>query len=289
MRWADYFNEAIATAMLAAKAGSREGRLAQDTPPAHMPPLAPERPAAPEGAAADKRTPAREEDLTKAPLLLERLVRLLDQAVRRAVAEGLDREYATTADLAVSAFIDEILLSSAWAGREEWMGKSLQLVRHDTATAGEDFYRILDVLLEKAQKAAPHGSGIQIRAGRGEENPEREMLKTVLEIFALCLAQGFSGMFFDDSAAIRAKLDAIGHFVPEVRRGMAARDADLLFPAAYPASPAAKPLFGSLRCFDGLDWLLWLTPILVVGFLYYFYDMHLNALLDALTQGSRMP
>jgi hypothetical protein len=115
------------------------------------------------------------------------------------------------------------------------------------------------------------------------------MLKTVLEIFALCLAQGFSGMFFNDTAAVRGKLNAIGRFVPEVMRGATAQDDNLLFPEAYPGSRAHKPAFSSLRRFDGLDWLLWLTPLLVVGLLYYFYDLRLDTLLHALTEGSRMP
>jgi type VI secretion system protein ImpK len=281
MRRTDYFSEAILTAMLVAKAGSRKA------PPAEA---APTRPPARTGEETADKSMAALNEHVPAPLLLERLVLLLDQAVRRAVADGLDREHAETADFAVCAFIDEILLSSAWKGREEWMANPLQVVRHDTATSGEDFFRILDVLLEKAGETAPHDRiPSPGRAGREEENPDRTMLKSVLEIFALCLAQGFTGMYFNDAAIIRDKLNAIGRFVPEVTSGLNARDGSLLFPAAYPASPARRPAFGNLRRFDGLDWLLWLTPLLAVGLLYYFYDMRLDTLLSVLTEGSRMP
>jgi type VI secretion system protein ImpK len=285
MRRADYFNEALVTAMLSVEAGSREELPA---PPA--PPTSPGRPLALAGdSIADAKAPARDEDLTQAPVLRKRLVSLLNQAVRLAIADGLDREYAETADFAVCAFIDEILLSSDWKGREEWMSSPLQLLRHDTATAGEDFYRILDVLLQKAGETLPRDILSPARVGQEEDTPEQTMLNTVLEIFALCLTQGFSGMLFNDTAAIRDKLNAISRFVPEILDGLKAKDDSLFFPAAYPDAPARKPPFGNLRRFDGLDWLLWLTPLFVVGLLYYFYDMRLNALLNALTGGSRMP
>jgi type VI secretion system protein ImpK len=273
MRQADYFNEAIVTAMLAAEAGGLQP------------------PAPPEGKAAPLNMPAPDgrdggAALTRPPALRERLVLLLDEAVRRAVADGLDKDLADAADFAVCAFIDEILLSSAWQEREEWMRSPLQLVRHDTATAGEDFYRILDLLLDKAGET----QGATIRLGRqAEEDPSRKMLATVLEIFAVCLSLGFTGMLFHDRAAIRDKLSAIGRFVPPVLRGLTAGGNTLLFPAAYPALTPRKGLLTPLRRFDGLDWLLWLAPLLLAGLLYYFYDTRLDALLHALTGGGLTP
>jgi type VI secretion system protein ImpK len=272
MRRADYFHEAIVTAMLAAEAGGRKPS------------------AAPAGDAAGRDGPdaggkGGDRDLTRPPVLREYLVRLLDEAFRRAVADGFDKDLAGAADFAVCAFIDEILLSSAWKDREEWMRSPLQLVRHDTATAGEEFYRILDILLAKAGEAgdAPVRPG---PAGQAEEDPFRKALETVLEIFAVCLSLGFTGMFFHDRAAIRDKLSAIGRFVPPVLRGLTAGETARLFPAAYPPSPSRKGLLTPLRRFDGLDWLLWLSPLLITGLLYYFYDTRLDEILHSLIGGA---
>ncbi|MDR2075873.1 MAG: DotU family type IV/VI secretion system protein [Desulfovibrio sp.] len=296
MHRTDYFNEALITAMLAAEADSREP---PGPPAAQVQGIVVEDPDA-----ADRKTA--DVNLTQAPGLRSYLVRLLDDAVRRAVAAGLDRTLAETADFAVCAFIDEILLSSAWAGRAEWMIAPLQLVRHNTATAGEDFYRILDVLLEKAgpgggdavsaaRNEASRGgpetpagqeglSGPEAPAGQEEENASPEMLGIVLEVFALCLSRGFTGMYFNDAAAREGKLAAIARFVPAVANGVG--ENQRLFPAAYPASPARKNPLNRLRRFDGLDWLLWLIPPLVTGLLYLVYDLRLDALLTLFTEGS---
>jgi type VI secretion system protein ImpK len=268
MQRPDYFNEAIVTAMLAAQARGGGETAAEAA-----------------GAGGNGRE---DEDLTQAPVLRERLVRLLDEAVRRAMANGLVRDHAGTADFAVCAFIDEILLSSAWKGREEWLRNPLQFARHTTATAGEDFYRILDALLQKAGETPPLDMARPGRADGQVAGETPPMLRAVLEIFAICLTRGFTGMFFNDRAAIRDRLTAIGRFVPELARALAAEDAARLFPAAYPDAPSRRNPLNRLRRFDGLDWLLWLAPPLVVAGLSYVYKARLDALLGALAEG-RVP
>jgi hypothetical protein len=273
MQRADYFNEAIITAMLAGAAGVG----APPEPAANAPRLT-------DGEDGDN-------DLTRAQTLHGRLVSLLDEAVRRSIEDGLPREYAETADFAVCAFLDEILLSSAWQGRLEWMSKPLQLSRHDTATAGEDFYRILDGLLEKGEKSMPAGAmPLSIRqVAQREENTEQRPLKTVLEIFALCLVQGFTGMLFDDDAAINAKLAKIGRFVPLLGLGRELKPGAEFFPVVRADAAARKNSFAGLLRHDFLDWLLWLTPPLAAGLMYYLYDSRLNALLEAFTKGNGLP
>ncbi|MDR1777095.1 MAG: DotU family type IV/VI secretion system protein [Desulfovibrio sp.] len=273
---ADYFNEAIVTAMLAAQAdGQTTGTKAFGPPGA--------------AAASAMQNPdglAESPDLGLAPALLERLTRLLNAACKRADADGVDRQIVEAADFAVCAFVDETLLSSQWSGREEWMRSPLQLVRHDTATAGEDFYRILDSLLQKAEELMPFGMttpGNQDKPVPPDANDaQRQSLKSVLEVFALCLARGFTGMLFDDEAAIRAKLLKIGNFVPAVMRGLTIADGAPLFPEAYPETPSRKAPLNLMRRYDALDWLLWLAPLLATGILYFVYDTRLNTLLDAL-------
>ncbi|MDR2801271.1 MAG: DotU family type IV/VI secretion system protein, partial [Desulfovibrio sp.] len=212
-------------------------------------------------------------------------VRLLDESVRRAMAEGLDKDHAATADFAVCAFIDEILLSSTWKGRGEWLRNPLQLARHGTATAGEDFYRILDVLLQQAGEVLPLDLSLAPLMDGQDKGELPPMLRTVLEIFALCLSQGFTGMLFNDRAAIRGKLAAISRFIPTLAQTPAEGQAARLFPEAYPAAPARRNPLNSLRRFDRLDWLLWLAPLLVTAILYHMFNTRLDALLDALTEG----
>ncbi|MDR1241856.1 MAG: DotU family type IV/VI secretion system protein [Deltaproteobacteria bacterium] len=283
MRQVDYFNEAIVTAMLAIGAGL-------SVPPARR--AVPE----PDAGTAANVPRARDgedggSDLTRAPTLHGCLVSLLDGAARRCTADGLSREYAETADFAVCAFIDEILLSSAWAGRREWMDNPLQLVRHDTATAGEEFYRVLDLLLEKAEKLMPGGgmSLFGVQNPQWKENTEQRALQTVLEIFALCLTQGFTGRLFGNAAAITEKLVKIGRFVPPLKLGQELETSAEGFPAARTAASLRKNSFAGLRRYDFLDVLLWLTPPLVTGLAYYLYDSRLNLLLEAFTKGNGLP
>jgi type VI secretion system protein ImpK len=272
VRGNDHFNEAIITAMLAACSAPHAA------PPAPVPP-----------ASAAAGESGADEDLTQASVLRDRITRLLDEAVRRFVADGIDRELAETADFAVCAFIDETLLTSGWKDREEWMRVPLQYTRHNTATAGEDFYPVLDALLQKAEGLMPYAVTPAAAAGQKDDRAGQRALTAVLEVFALCLSQGFTGMLFNDEAAIRARLDKIGQFVPVVRHGLNAQDGARLFPAAYPQAPARKDPLNRLRRFDAFDWLLWLVPPLAVAALYHAYNLRLDALYNALVGGDPLP
>jgi type VI secretion system protein ImpK len=254
---ADLFNEAIVTAMLVA--APPEETPAKETPPEKAPP---------------EKAPAEEDgaDPPRPETVRERLMSLVTQAVNRAVREGLPQKYARTADFAVCAFLDELLLSSSWRGREQWMQNPLQLERHGTATAGEDFYHILDFLLQEADK---HESA----SGRQPaEQDERAFLAAVLEIFALCLFQGFSGMLYDDEARIRGLLQRIGRYVPAV-----ARKVSSLTLAPDPEPIRKKnffPLANLIRRYDLLDYVLWLVPLAATALLYFVCRSRLDVLLQ---------
>ena len=248
---ADFFNEAIITAMLAASSHSEEGGDSH-------------------------------EELLHPDMLRERLILLLDQARRAAVQEGMPPELAEAADFAVCAFIDEVLLSSTlWTGRLNWLKKPLQLQRHSTATAGEDFYALLNSLLEqaagKAPVAGPGGAG-------QEENANREYgaIVAVLEIFALCLTQGFTGMHYANLDAIDAQLDKIGRFVPAL-----GRSGKISLPKPEAAQGAKSLSRGGelLRRFDILDIALWVAPLLITLLIYHACRSRLDELLHAFLQG----
>lgn len=256
---ADFFNESIVTAMLAA--ASRQGEETAET-------------------GADG------EDLTQAGALRARLITLMDRADKTAAQAGIPGDLVEAADFAACAFIDETLRSSpSWRGRTEWLTKPLQFTRHGTVTAGEDFYRLLDSLLEEAEKT-PFLTCSE-EAGDTRKREEANPLYPVLEIFALCLAQGFTGMFYDNREAIQSRLDAIGRFVPAVKRRAEAF-------SFSPAGELAKQ--GTLRWttdlirrFDLLDWALWTLPPALTVLLYVICETRLDELLQAFLHGNSLP
>ncbi|MDR2669770.1 MAG: DotU family type IV/VI secretion system protein [Desulfovibrio sp.] len=325
----DWFNEAVITAMLAACAKDADtgARVAQGSAVTEVKPFMPsaggqgarnaESPAlkdvgpfmpSPGGQSARDAQGAAADDagtLTQASNLRAHLLSLLDEARRLAVADGFPPEYAETADFAVCAFIDETLLSSGWNGRAEWMIRPLQLERHDTGTAGEDFYRLLDDLLEKAGNgSAPDlpaagvlpglarspSAGGATSASRPatdvrERNATDQAQTDLLEIFALCLAQGFTGMYFHDPDTVSSYLRKIGQTAPSVSTGRPPADNSLFFPASgAPRTPASL-----LQRFDLLDWLLWLAPLGITAAIHHLCGSRLDGMLTGLLQRSTLP
>ena len=243
----DFFNEAIAASMLAAAGKAPESDDVKE--------------------AADS--------MDLADVLHGRLAALMDRAGRVAREAGLPEELAETADLAVCAFIDETLLSSAsWPGRADWMKKPLQLARHGTARGGEDFFHLLDALLTEAEKNAP---------GPFPETWETAdpNLRAVLEIFALCLAHGFTGMLYGDQAAVRGKLEQIGRFIPGLT-------AEAPFFVPDEKAKELKPLRKAtaiFRRFDPLDLMLWLIPPALTALFYRACEERLDQLLQSFLRG----
>lgn len=259
---ADFFNEALISAMLVAA-------------PQHVP----------------HETGSSEPDLMQADILKDHLIALLDRAGRIAMQSGLSENLVEVADFAICAFIDEILLSSqTWNDRAAWQKRTLQLMRHGTATAGEEFYQILNTLLEEARskKAVAVGSTLPSDGPYQEPitDPDRDQssLHAVLEIFAICLSQGFTGMYYDNPRAIQNELNRIGEIIPDVKN----RNQFFVFtPKAQEEERGFKQkLKNFLHRFDILDWLLWLCPILVTVMMYQIYNSKLNALLEPFLSGS---
>lgn len=79
----------------------------------------------------------------------------------------------------VAAWVDEQLLNLEWAGRDAWIGKSLQRRYFNTTLAGRDFFVRLDQL--------------------------EESNTTLREVYDICLALGFRGQFFDSDDTPRLK------------------------------------------------------------------------------------
>ena len=259
----DFFNEALVTAMLAAASGGVNGT-----------------PSADPGS----------EALMGAETLKERLIALMDRGSSAAVQAGMPQELVAAADFAICAFIDELLLSSStWPGRQDWLKKSLQFMRHGTATAGEDFFRLLDGLLADAEKSTPPtllNYGPRTAKTAPQPVSVSEPLGAVLEMFALCLAQGFTGMYYNKPAVITERLNAIGRFVPAVGHRS---EPFVLIPAEATGErtslrPPLRRVLDLFRRFDPLDWLLWLIPPLLTLLLYRVCETRLDQLFKPFLQ-----
>lgn len=73
---------------------------------------------------------------------------------------------------ALAAFVDEAVLRSQWAGKEQWADNPLQIQLFETYLAGEGFFEKLETLRARGESAAE-----------------------VLEIYYLCLILGFEGKY----------------------------------------------------------------------------------------------
>jgi type VI secretion system protein ImpK len=102
--------------------------------------------------------------------LRDRVVRELKSFEASASATGLSRELVRTAHYALSATIDDLVLSTPWGGQSSWAKRSMVSTFHNEVVGGERFYEILNHL---------------------HKNPGRSA--EVLELMYVCLALGFEG------------------------------------------------------------------------------------------------
>lgn len=149
----------------------------------------------------------------------------------------------------VAAWVDEQLLNLDWAGRDAWVGKSLQRRYFNTTLAGRDFFERLEQLGE---------TDIELR-----------------EVYDICLALGFRGQYFDadDSSRLREIAEKnLGKYVRELPLTMEGE----LFPvAALSMEHGRRPFFRFLRPL--LLALLWLVPVVLLLGLYCWLQARLLA------------
>lgn len=100
------------------------------------------------------------------------VISAFDVMDRRAFEHQIDVTTVQHIKYAMAAFIDEVVLSSNWAGRADWMAKPLQLEFFGEHLAGENFYHRL----------------AQLRQG-GVQNTD------LLEVYYVCMQLGFEGMY----------------------------------------------------------------------------------------------
>jgi len=102
--------------------------------------------------------------------LRDRVVHELKSFEANAAATGLPRELVRAAHYALSATIDDLVLSTPWGSQSSWPKRSMVSTFHNEVVGGERFYEILNQL---------------------HKNPGRNA--DVLELMYVCLALGFEG------------------------------------------------------------------------------------------------
>lgn len=104
--------------------------------------------------------------------LKSRVSELFERFERDARAAGIDNEKVRSAKFALVAFLDETIISSTWAQKDEWLAEPMQIKLFDTFNAGEEFFDNLHQLRQRSSVNAD-----------------------VLEVYYLCLALGFKGKY----------------------------------------------------------------------------------------------
>lgn len=97
---------------------------------------------------------------------------LLDRSQRLAEKAGVDQDRYEAGRFAVSAWLDELILTSPWREKDEWEKQQLQLVRYRTTNAGEEFYQRLEAMM----------------GGTAESE--------LMAVYGACLSLGFSGRYY---------------------------------------------------------------------------------------------
>ncbi len=134
------------------------------------------------------------DDLGESDALRKQIYDLLDQCEEAAKEAGIPSEDIEEAKFAIVAFIDETILSSDWAGTDEWMKTPIQLELYDQFDAGEVFFDRLEELQE-----------------------EPEYNAQVLEVYYLCMTLGFKGKYqLQQQEKLREMIDSTAEMLTEI-------------------------------------------------------------------------
>jgi type VI secretion system protein ImpK len=179
------------------------------------------------------------------------ILRLIAASQAAAERGEVNRDDYDMARFAVVAWIDETLMNSAWACRDQWKLDLLQRVFYQTTDAGEIFFERLNTV------------GLHQREVR--------------EVYYLCLAMGFQGRYCrpgDEALLEQLKLSNL-RLLTGASIGFPSLDKGELFPEAYPAESGGRP--PARRTFAGLATLAAaLFPVVLFGGLYFIYSFVLS-------------
>jgi type VI secretion system protein ImpK len=178
--------------------------------------------------------------------------RLASQADAYLQSAGIPKEDADHAKFAIFAWIDEVILSSAWNQKDQWQGQQLQRTHFQTTDAGELFFERLNTL-------GPHQNNVR-------------------EVYYLCLAMGFSGRYIhegDDFLLEQLKTSNL-KVLTGSSLGLPAVEEGELFAEAYPRQPVQLQPQQRERNFFPLILLGIGSPVVLYVALFLIYRFILN-------------
>ncbi len=161
---------------------------------------------------------------------IQRLILASEENLKKGLVPQEDYDQAR---FAVFAWIDEMILASAWNEKDLWLRDQLQRVYYNTTDAGEKFYERLAAL-------GAH---------------QRE----VREIYYLCLALGFKGRHFNDEYALEQLKTSSLKLLMGSSLGLPSLERVELFPEAFPAGDMDLRTRKSRRRYS------WFTAACVAG------------------------
>lgn len=100
------------------------------------------------------------------------ILQKLDQFKSSLKEQNIPTEKISSALYALTAFIDELVLLSEWAGKKQWMSQTLQWQLFQEHLAGEGFFKRLNILRQSGEAEAD-----------------------VLQLYYVCLQLGFQGKY----------------------------------------------------------------------------------------------
>ncbi len=178
--------------------------------------------------------------------------RLIQKARDMAKTAGIPRKKFDAALFAVFAWIDETILETGWAGKNDWVNNSLQKRYFNTTNAGKEFFERLAKLTAD----------------------DRE----ILEIYDYCLASGFKGRYFESYR--QEELNGIRKNTKELLWGDKEPGVpEILFPEAGDTLFLKRLKRKHWKGMSSFASIFILLPILLFLVLYYFFDEQLNHVL----------
>jgi len=103
------------------------------------------------------------------------IMRLFENMSSQMKSQGFEAEVTNDVQYALAALIDEVVMTSSWEFRNEWMAEPLQLTLFGEHLAGEDFFNKLEKL------HADSSRNIEL-----------------VELYYLCLQLGFKGRYHNE-------------------------------------------------------------------------------------------
>lgn len=169
---------------------------------------------------------------------------------------GFERENYDLARFAVYAWVDEMIMSSNWPGKDAWLKSTLQRTYFQTASAGDLFFERLNAL-------GPHQQDVR-------------------EVYYLCLSMGFMGKYCnegDDYLLEQLKLSNL-KLLTGTSVGLPSFENETLFPEAYPTEAAESGPAEKRSLFSPLNIVAVFGPVAVFIVLFFIYQFVLRNLND---------